>query len=102
MFVKCFKLVVEVQYQTCSSKCYSFKQSSLYYMFYSGLKDKLSSQERPQAVVNFSSGVMAAMAATVLTQPADVVRTRMQANKTSKDWFWFCKRTCYMDSRPMS
>ncbi|KAF5825299.1 mitochondrial carrier domain-containing protein, partial [Dunaliella salina] len=55
--------------------------SALYYMFYSGLKDKLSGQERPQAVVNFSSGVVAAMGATVFTQPADVVRTRMQVRK---------------------
>ena len=30
--------------------------------------------------VNFVSGTLAAVAATVLTQPADVVRTRMQLN----------------------
>jgi len=47
-------------------------------MFYSGLRERLSDPERPQTLVNFSSGVLAAVAATVLTQPADVVRTRMQ------------------------
>lgn len=52
--------------------------TALYYMFYSGLKEHLTGPNRPQAVVNFSSGVAAAVAATILTQPADVVRTRMQ------------------------
>lgn len=61
--------------------------AALYYMFYSNLKDRLSSQERPQAVVNFTSGTVAAVAATVLTQPADVVRTRMQVR-------WFRARCC--------
>ncbi|KXZ42171.1 hypothetical protein GPECTOR_191g303 [Gonium pectorale] len=52
--------------------------SGLYYMFYTRLKEGLSGEGRPQAAVNFASGVVAAVAATLLTQPADVVRTRMQ------------------------
>ena len=35
-----------------------------------------------QAAVNFTSGIAAAIAATLLTQPADVVRTRMQLGLT--------------------
>ncbi|KAG2430125.1 hypothetical protein HXX76_010224 [Chlamydomonas incerta] len=52
--------------------------SGLYYMFYTRLKESLSGEDRPQALVNFTSGVVAAVASTLLTQPADVVRTRMQ------------------------
>lgn len=52
--------------------------SALYYMFYTRLKSALASDQHPQAAVNFVSGVVAATAATLLTQPADVVRTRMQ------------------------
>ena len=32
----------------------------------------------PQAAANFTAGAVAAVAATVLTQPTDVVRTRLQ------------------------
>ncbi|EFJ40615.1 hypothetical protein VOLCADRAFT_99596 [Volvox carteri f. nagariensis] len=52
--------------------------SGLYYMFYTRLKEGFSREDRPQVLVNFASGVVAAVAATLLTQPADVVRTRMQ------------------------
>lgn len=47
-------------------------------MFYSQLKTQLSAEDRPQALVNFGAGVAAATAATLLTQPTDVLRTRMQ------------------------
>ncbi|PNG99010.1 Solute carrier family 25 member 38, partial [Tetrabaena socialis] len=57
--------------------------SGLYYMFYTRLKEALAEEGRPQAAINFASGVVAAVAATLLTQPADVVRTRMQLGFTS-------------------
>jgi solute carrier family 25 protein 38 len=44
------------------------------------LQDRLKATELPNVGVNFVSGTLAAVAATVLTQPADVVRTRMQLN----------------------
>eukprot|EP00887_Chlorella_sp_A99_P007832 scaffold20.g7832.t1 len=54
--------------------------SALYYMFYTRLQEKLGSGggQRPGPAVNFISATVAATAATLLTQPADVVRTRMQ------------------------
>lgn len=52
--------------------------SAFYYMFYTRLKETFHGEGRPQALVNFSSGVVAAVAATLLTQPTDVVRTRVQ------------------------
>jgi len=52
--------------------------SAFYYMFYTRLKEALSGEGRPQAAVNFASGAAAAVAATLLTQPADVLRTRIQ------------------------
>ncbi|GIM07497.1 hypothetical protein Vretimale_11585, partial [Volvox reticuliferus] len=52
--------------------------SGLYYMFYTRLKEGLSAKGRPQVLVNFTIRVAAAVAVTLLTQPADVVRTRMQ------------------------
>ncbi|KAK9811684.1 hypothetical protein WJX72_008322 [[Myrmecia] bisecta] len=52
--------------------------SALYYMFYSELKKRLQQEGRSTTAVNFASGTMAAIAATLLTQPTDVIRTRMQ------------------------
>lgn len=64
--------------------------SALYYMIYTKLKVALSSWQSSSSgngnsssgwnstAVNFVSGVCAATAATLLTQPTDVVRTRMQ------------------------
>jgi solute carrier family 25 protein 38 len=56
--------------------------SALYYMLYTKLKGAIGSSqlgsELPSTTVNFVSGVCAATAATLLTQPSDVVRTRMQ------------------------
>ena len=58
--------------------------SALYYMIYTKLKVVLGSWHSNNntgwnsTAVNFVSGVCAATAATLLTQPTDVVRTRMQ------------------------
>mmetsp|Transcript_8824 Transcript_8824/g.25426 ORF Transcript_8824/g.25426 Transcript_8824/m.25426 type:complete len:322 (+) Transcript_8824:366-1331(+) len=52
--------------------------SGLYYMFYSQLKPTLSADGRNQTLVNFAAGTVAAGAATIITQPADVLRTRAQ------------------------
>lgn len=56
--------------------------SALYYMLYTKLKvvmaDSAVGDGLPPTAVNFVSGVCAATAATLLTQPSDVVRTRMQ------------------------
>ena len=42
------------------------------------LQEKLKTGAKPSVSVNFVSGTVAAVAATLITQPADVVRTRMQ------------------------
>lgn len=60
--------------------------SALYYMIYTKLKVTLSTWQSSSSdgsgwnstAINFVSGVCAATAATLLTQPTDVVRTRMQ------------------------
>lgn len=52
--------------------------SALYYMFYTKLKVVLTEEGRSNTLVNFTSGVCAATAATLLTQPTDVIRTRVQ------------------------
>lgn len=61
--------------------------SALYYMIYTKLKVSLSAWQSNRSegsggwnstAINFVSGVCAATAATLMTQPTDVVRTRMQ------------------------
>lgn len=52
--------------------------SALYYMFYTKIKAALSGEGRPQIAVNLASGLVGATAATLLTQPSDVIRTRVQ------------------------
>lgn len=56
--------------------------SALYYMLYTklkgGMSDSTVGKQLPPAAVNFLSGVCAATAATLMTQPSDVIRTRMQ------------------------
>ncbi|KAI8475689.1 MAG: mitochondrial carrier domain-containing protein [Monoraphidium minutum] len=52
--------------------------SALYYMFYTRIKHALAEEGRPQVAVNLVSGLIGATAATLLTQPSDVVRTRVQ------------------------
>eukprot|EP00890_Picochlorum_soloecismus_P006034 jgi/Picsp_1/6431/NSC_03779-R1_solute carrier family 25 member 38 len=54
--------------------------SAIYYLFYTRLQSRLSQADMPTMMVNFSSSTVAAVAATLITQPADVVRTRMQLN----------------------
>jgi solute carrier family 25 protein 38 len=45
---------------------------------YTRSKDWFAGEGRPTLAVNFSSGVCAATVATLLTQPTDVIRTRVQ------------------------
>ena len=60
--------------------------SALYYMFYTRLQNKLREEGTlPSTAVNFASGTVAAVAATLMTQPADVVRTRVQLGFAAKE-----------------
>ena len=43
-------------------------------MFYLRLKEVLAAEGRPQFVVNLSAGTLASVAATLITQPFDVIR----------------------------
>jgi solute carrier family 25 protein 38 len=54
--------------------------SALYYTFYTRLQERLRRVDSnlPNPAINFASGTLAAVAATLITQPADVVRTRVQ------------------------
>lgn len=54
--------------------------SGLYYLFYTRLQNQLRMTDMPGVAVNLCSSTVAAVAATLITQPADVVRTRMQLN----------------------
>jgi solute carrier family 25 protein 38 len=52
--------------------------SALYYMFYTRLQHRIKAGPEPTTAENFASGAVAAVAATLITQPADVVRTQVQ------------------------
>ncbi|WWC63488.1 uncharacterized protein I303_106091 [Kwoniella dejecticola CBS 10117] len=55
--------------------------AGMYLVFYEKAKDLLGRVTGiPNAALHSGSGVMAAVAATLLTSPADVVKTRMQVN----------------------
>ncbi len=54
--------------------------SAFYYLFYTRLQTRLQEYDLSPMMVNLSSSTVAAIGATLLTQPADVVRTRMQLN----------------------
>ena len=43
-------------------------------------------QQLPSTAANFIAGTVAAVGATLLTQPADVVRTRVQLGLAVADW----------------
>lgn len=53
--------------------------SALYYVVYTKMQSNLTKDgDKPTMAVNFFSGSVAAVIATLATQPADVLRTRMQ------------------------
>ncbi|KAL3157456.1 hypothetical protein ABBQ32_011922 [Trebouxia sp. C0010 RCD-2024] len=52
--------------------------SAIYYMLYTDLRQRFHKEGRSSTGVNFASGAAAAVVATLATQPADVIRTRMQ------------------------
>mmetsp|Transcript_6365 Transcript_6365/g.19244 ORF Transcript_6365/g.19244 Transcript_6365/m.19244 type:complete len:315 (+) Transcript_6365:115-1059(+) len=63
--------------------------SALYYLFYLQLRDLFApwNSDDPhswrRSVINFTAGMSAGGAATLLTQPQDVAKTRMQASRHS-------------------
>ena len=52
--------------------------SAIYYSIYREIKAAASAPDRPQAAVNLCAALIASMAATLATQPTDVVRARIQ------------------------
>ena len=54
--------------------------SGIYYMFYSQLKNGFTSDlpSNTRTYYNFICGLMAGIAASIITQPADVIKTKMQ------------------------
>uniref|UniRef100_A0A3Q0SUG4 Solute carrier family 25 member 38 n=1 Tax=Amphilophus citrinellus TaxID=61819 RepID=A0A3Q0SUG4_AMPCI len=59
--------------------------SGIYVMFYSQTKASLPKGKSPAApVANFSCGVLAGVLASLITQPADVVKTHVQVNPQLK------------------
>ncbi|KAK9864781.1 hypothetical protein WJX84_009508 [Apatococcus fuscideae] len=57
--------------------------SALYYLFFTRLKDRLAQAGPPSPAANFAAGAVAAVAATFLTQPTDVLRTRLQLTSSA-------------------
>lgn len=57
--------------------------SALYYLFYNRSKEWLEGAWEEGPLVNFVSGFCAAALATTITQPADILRTRIQLHKAS-------------------
>jgi solute carrier family 25, member 38 len=52
--------------------------SAIYYSIYQEIRSTASSPDRPQMAVNMGAALVAAMIATIATQPTDVMRTRVQ------------------------
>merc|ERR1719397_2006740 len=68
--------------------------SSLYLAFYDLLKQKVASQTQlagisPEAA-HMTAGLGAGLLASLVTQPADVVKTQMQLGKRAKNFFSYC------------
>lgn len=57
--------------------------SALYYLFYSRTKEYLEAKWGEGAAANFASGLSAAAVATTITQPADILRTRLQLYRST-------------------
>lgn len=57
--------------------------SALYYLFYTRTKDYLEYKWGKGAAANFVSGLSAAAVATTITQPADILRTRLQLYRST-------------------
>lgn len=58
--------------------------SALYYLFYKQAQERLTKEGRSTLAVNASAGFASAVAATVLTQPTDGLRTRMQLGLSAR------------------
>mmetsp|Transcript_10390 Transcript_10390/g.31303 ORF Transcript_10390/g.31303 Transcript_10390/m.31303 type:complete len:319 (-) Transcript_10390:2653-3609(-) len=58
--------------------------SALYYLFYKQTQSRLSKEGRSTTLVNGVAGFASAVAATVITQPTDGLRTRMQLGLSAK------------------
>ncbi|CAL8469258.1 g8799 [Coccomyxa elongata] len=52
--------------------------SAFYYLFYTSLQDRMQQNGASKTVTNLTSGAVAAVCATLLTQPTDMLRTHMQ------------------------
>ncbi|KAK9908427.1 hypothetical protein WJX75_007684 [Coccomyxa subellipsoidea] len=52
--------------------------SAFYYLFYTSLQEHLQQRGTSKTMTNLASGTVAAVCATLLTQPTDMLRTHMQ------------------------